>query len=46
MSFREEWLAAVERRNSILCAGVDPAEYIAGRSEKGAGLPAGAKKRD
>ncbi len=44
--FREAWLAAVAKRNSILCAGVDFPEYAMGRSEKGAGLPVGASKRD
>ena len=34
-SFREKWLAAVEKKNSVLCAGLDPAEYKMGRSEEG-----------
>ena len=38
-SFREKWLAAVENKNSILCAGLDPAEFEMGRTEKGEGLP-------
>ncbi len=42
----DAWLESVERKNSILCAGIDPAEYLLGRSEKGTGLPAGTKKRD
>ncbi|MBI4089537.1 MAG: orotidine 5'-phosphate decarboxylase [Candidatus Levybacteria bacterium] len=43
---RESWFASVDKRNSILCAGIDPPEYIMGRSEKGSGLPAGINKRD
>ena len=42
---KESWLAAVDKKNSILCAGIDPAEYIMGRTEKGEGLPAGVDKR-
>ncbi len=34
-SFREKWLEAVEKKNSVLCAGLDPAEYGMGRGEKG-----------
>jgi len=34
-SFREKWLAAVEKKNSVLCAGLDPAEYDLGRGEEG-----------
>jgi len=41
-SFRENWLEAVERSGSVLCAGVDPAEYAMGRGEKG--LPNGVDK--
>lgn len=41
-SFREKWLEAVERKNSVLCAGLDPAEFDMGRGEKG--LPEGAGK--
>jgi len=44
--FEEAWLEAVERSNSILCAGMDPAEFAMGRTEKGEGLPAGTDKRD
>jgi len=44
MSFREKWLAAVERSNSVLCAGLDPAEFEMGRGGKG--LPEGVNKRD
>lgn len=42
MSFREKWLTAVEKKNSVLCAGLDPAEFEMGRGEKG--LPEGASK--
>jgi orotidine-5'-phosphate decarboxylase len=42
MSFREKWLEAVERKNSVLCAGLDPAEFGMGRGEKG--LPEGESK--
>lgn len=45
-NFKDAWFESVEKKNSILCAGVDPAEYIMGRSEKGSGLPSGIKKRD
>ncbi len=45
-SFKDAWLEAVDKKNSILCAGVDPAECIMGRTDKGSGLPAGTKKRD
>jgi len=34
-TFREKWLEAVENRNSVLCAGLDPAEFSMGRGEKG-----------
>lgn len=43
-SFREKWLEAVDKKNSVLCAGLDPAEYGMGRGEKG--LPEGVNKRD
>src|SRR3972149_383382 len=42
MSFRQKWLAAVEKKNSVLCAGLDPADFVMGRGEKG--LPEGANK--
>lgn len=42
MPFREKWLEAVERKNSVLCAGLDPAEFNMGRGEKG--LPKGKNK--
>jgi len=44
--FENAWLEAVERSNSILCAGADPAEFAMGRTEKGEGLLAGVNKRD
>lgn len=40
------WKTVVDKKNSILCAGMDPAEYAMGRTEKGEGLLAGANKRD
>jgi len=42
--FKEKWLEAVNKKNSVLCAGLDPAEYDMGRGEHG--LPKGANKRD
>jgi orotidine-5'-phosphate decarboxylase len=42
--FREKWLAAAEAKNSVLCAGLDPAEQWMKRGEKG--LPFGISKRD
>lgn len=44
MSFLEKWLEAVEKKNSVLCAGLDPAEFKMGRGEKG--LPDGVDKRE
>ncbi|MBU3912712.1 MAG: orotidine 5'-phosphate decarboxylase [Nanoarchaeota archaeon] len=44
-SLKESWLSAVDKKNSIVCAGMDPAEYLMGRTEKGEGLPAGKEKR-
>lgn len=35
MLFREKWLEAAERKDSVLCAGLDPAEPAMGRGEKG-----------
>ncbi len=35
MTFRERWLTAVDKNNSVLCAGLDPAEFNMGRGEKG-----------
>lgn len=34
-SFREKWLEAVEKKNSVLCAGLDPPEYDMNRGEEG-----------
>ena len=44
MSFKEKWLTAVEKKNSVLCAGLDPAAFDMGRREEG--LPQGVDKRD
>ncbi len=35
MNLNEKWLAAVERKNSILCAGLDPAEFKMGGGNEG-----------
>ncbi len=37
LSFREKWIAAVRLKNSVLCAGLDPAEFTLGRGEEGLG---------
>ncbi|MBW2971518.1 orotidine 5'-phosphate decarboxylase [Candidatus Woesearchaeota archaeon] len=34
-TFREKWLEAVDKKNSVLCAGLDPAEFAMGRGKKG-----------
>ncbi len=44
MAFIDKWLEAVDIKNSVLCAGLDPAEFKMGRGEKG--LPEGADKRE
>jgi len=44
VSFREKWLAAVDKKNSVLCAGLDLADFEMGRGVEG--LPSGVKKRD
>lgn len=44
MTFQEKWLEAVEKKNSVLCAGIDPAEYDMGRGKKG--LPEGVDKTE
>lgn len=44
--FKEAWLSTVDKKGSILCAGVDPADYVMGRTEKGEGLPAGVDKEE
>ena len=43
-SFKESWLDSASKKNSTLCAGVDPPSYLMGRGEKG--LPLGTNKRD
>lgn len=35
MTFLEKWLEVVDKKNSVLCAGLDPAEFAMGRGEKG-----------
>jgi orotidine-5'-phosphate decarboxylase len=35
MSFREQWLRAVDTKNSVVCVGLDPAPFGMGRGEKG-----------
>jgi orotidine-5'-phosphate decarboxylase len=40
------WLETVDKRNSILCAGMDPAEFAMGRTAKGEGLLPGVNKRN
>lgn len=40
--FRSKWLKAVKEKGSVLCAGLDPAEFAMGRGEKG--LPEGTPK--
>jgi len=42
MNFTEKWLAAVEGKNSVLCAGLDPADFKMGRGDEG--LPEGKNK--
>lgn len=42
MNFLEKWLESVDEKDSVLCAGLDPAEFAMGRGEKG--LPEGASK--
>ncbi|NQU78153.1 orotidine 5'-phosphate decarboxylase [Candidatus Woesearchaeota archaeon] len=44
ISFREKWLRSVEKNNSVVCAGLDPAEFAMGREEKG--LAENVTKRD
>lgn len=43
-TFREKWLEAVREKNSVLCAGLDPAPFEMGRGERG--LPQGILKRE
>ncbi|MEA3229324.1 MAG: orotidine 5'-phosphate decarboxylase / HUMPS family protein [archaeon] len=42
MTFIDKWLETVEKKDSVLCAGLDPAEYDMGRDSKG--LPEGTDK--
>jgi hypothetical protein len=35
MTFREKWLEVVEKKNTVLCAGLDPAIFEMERAEKG-----------
>lgn len=44
MSFREQWREAVGRKNSVLCAGLDPADFDMARGDKG--LPSNTHKLD
>ncbi|MBI2043331.1 orotidine 5'-phosphate decarboxylase [Candidatus Pacearchaeota archaeon] len=41
-TLKEKWLESVERKNSILCAGLDPAEF--GLKRRNKGLPEGVDK--
>src|SRR3989339_884757 len=34
-TFREKWLEAVEKKNSVLCAGLDPADPRMGKDDEG-----------
>ncbi|MFH1500477.1 MAG: orotidine 5'-phosphate decarboxylase [archaeon] len=40
--FQTQWQEAVSKKNSVLCAGLDPAEFAMGRGDKG--LPEGVDK--
>jgi orotidine-5'-phosphate decarboxylase len=42
MSFLEKWLEAVDKKNSVICAGLDPAVFEMGRKDEG--LPRDAYK--
>ena len=42
MTFQEQWLEIAKERNSVLCAGLDPAIFEMGRGDKG--LPEGVDK--
>jgi len=44
ISFKERWQEAVDKKNSVLCAGIDPAGFGMGRGDKG--LPKGVKKME
>ncbi|WP_141731939.1 orotidine 5'-phosphate decarboxylase / HUMPS family protein [Oligoflexus tunisiensis] len=43
MDFRQKWLAAVQRKNSLLCVGIDPAEAA---QRHGKQMPDGVNKTD
>ncbi len=43
MDFRQKWLAAVARKNSLLCVGIDPAEI---EQRHGQQIPEGADKAE
>lgn len=44
MSFLETWLAAVDKKDSVFCVGIDPADFEMERGSKG--LPKGTNKMD
>jgi len=44
MAFIDKWLEVADKKNSVLCAGIDPAEFEMCRGERG--LPKGVNKRD
>jgi orotidine-5'-phosphate decarboxylase len=44
MTFKEKWLESVERKDSVVCVGLDPADFEMGRGEKG--LPNNINKLD
>ena len=44
MKLRDRWLEACRRKNTVLCAGVDPAIHNMDRGERG--LPKGVSKRE
>ena len=37
MDLKDKWWQTVEAKNSVLCAGLDPAHFDMGRGEKGLG---------
>ena len=43
-NFHDTWMEAAEIKNSVLCAGLDPAPFEMGRGDSG--LPEGVSKRD
>jgi len=42
MTLKEEWMDAVKRKKSVLCAGLDPADFEMNRGDEG--IPEGANK--